>query len=140
MNTAISGLMEDVNALQEWLNANKDGGNLAVYSEAVESLLLVLSPFAPHLADEVLEKLGYTGSAYETTWPVADEEAAREEEIVIPVQVNGKLRTRLTVAPDATQEQLHELALASPEVIPHLGGKEPKKVIVVPGRLVNIVA
>ncbi len=139
LNTAISALMEHVNTLQEWLNANKQGGNGAVYSEAVESLLLCLGPFAPHLSDELLERLGFESSSYEMAWPQADEALAREEEITIPVQVNGKLRARLTVAADSAEETLRELALQDPEVQKHLEGREPKRVIVVPGRLINIV-
>ncbi|HEX8551182.1 MAG TPA: leucine--tRNA ligase [Abditibacteriaceae bacterium] len=139
LNTAISGLMEHVNALQEWLNANKDGGNAAVYSEAVESLVLCLAPFAPHLSDELLERLGFGESSFRLSWPVADENVAREDEITIPVQHNGKLRTRITVAADAAEDALKAAALASPEIESALGGREPKKIIVVPGRLVNVV-
>jgi leucyl-tRNA synthetase len=137
MNTAISGLMEQVNSIQEWLNAK--GVNNAVYSEAIENLLLCLAPFAPHLSDELGEKLGFSKSFYHATWPQSDAEVAREEEIVIPVQVNGKLRARLSVAVETSKEDLEKLALESGDVVPFLEGKAPKKVVVVPGRLVNIV-
>ncbi|HEX8465108.1 MAG TPA: leucine--tRNA ligase [Abditibacterium sp.] len=137
MNTAISALMTQVNTLQEWLNAGEQNG--AVYSEAVENLLLCLSPFAPHLSDELGEKLGFSTSFYKSDWPKFDAEVAKEDEITIPVQVNGKLRARLVVAADSSQEELQKLALESPEVTPFLDGKTPKKVVVVPGRLVNIV-
>jgi len=139
LNTAIAALMEHVNALQEWLNAHKDGGNRAVYSEAVESLLLCLAPFAPHLTDELLDRLGYAESAYATSWPQGNEEIARDDEIEIPVQVNGKLRTKLVVAADIEEEALRVLALSHVDVETSLGGKEPKRVIVVPKRLINIV-
>ncbi|RYG72206.1 leucine--tRNA ligase, partial [bacterium] len=137
MNTAISGLMEHVNAIQEWLNGK--GTNAAVYSEAIENLLLCLTPFAPHLSDELGEKLGFGQSFYTSTWPTWDAEIAKEDEIIIPVQVNGKLRARLSVAVDTSKEDLEKLALESAEVSPFLDGKAPKKIVVVPGRLVNIV-
>ena len=78
LNTAISALMEHINVLQEWVKAHPNGGNSAVYSEAVEYLLLSLAPFAPHFADELLERLGFGESSYRMTWPVADPEVARE--------------------------------------------------------------
>ena len=142
MNTAISGLMEQVNALTEWVNGSGGNGNVnnrAVYSEAVEYLLLCLSPFAPHIADELGEKLGFPKSFYEAEWPKFDPAIAREDEIVVPVQVNGKLRARLTVPADLPAGEVEALALANTEVQPYLDGKMPKKIIVVPGRLVNIV-
>jgi leucyl-tRNA synthetase len=137
LNTAISALMEHVNAIQEWLN--KGGQNAAVYSEAIENLLLILSPFAPHLSDELGETLGFTQSFYRSAWPQFDAAVAKEDEITIPVQVNGKLRARLAVAADISSGDLEALALGSTEVALFLEGKTPKKVILVPGRLVNIV-
>ena len=137
MNTAISALMQHLNAIQEW--QGKPNGDVNVGSEAVESLLLVLSPFAPHLCDELGEQLGFQKSFYEMAWPAFDPQIAKEEEIVIPVQVNGKLRTRLTVPAEIQSEDLEVLALASDEVSPHLEGKAPKKIVVVPGRMINIV-
>ncbi|WP_105482305.1 leucine--tRNA ligase [Abditibacterium utsteinense] len=137
MNTAISGLMEHVNSIQEWLNSG--GENSAVYSEAIENLLLCLSPFAPHLSDELGEKLGFPNSFYHATWPTFDAEVAKESEIVVPVQINGKVRTRLSVSAEIPKEELESQALQSPEIAAILEGKTPKKVVVVPGRLVNIV-
>ena len=131
MNTAIAALMEQVNALQEWLNGKND--NAAVYGEAVENLLLLLSPFAPHIADELGEQLGFEQSFYQMTWPRADADVAKEDEVVIPVQVNGKLKARLTVEVGLANDVLEALALEAAEVT------AAKKVIVVPGRLVNIV-
>jgi leucyl-tRNA synthetase len=132
--------MEHANALQEWLNATgKEDGNSAVYSEAVETMLLLLSPFAPHAADELLSRLGFAESAYVMAWPRADEAVAREDEVTIPVQVNGKLRARIVVPAGSDEATLRERALGDADVSTHLGGKEPKRVIVVPGRLINIV-
>jgi leucyl-tRNA synthetase len=137
MNTAISALMQHVNAIQEWQNGANS--NDATNSEAIESLLLVLSPFAPHLCDELGERLGFAKSFYQMIWPTFDPQVAKEEEIVIPVQVNGKLRARLSVPAEIAREELESLALASEEVAAQLEGRAPKKIIVVPGRLVNIV-
>jgi len=142
MNTAISAMMEFSNALSSWLDAAKNDTSEtagAVYSEAVETLLLLLSPFAPHLSDEVLSRLGFSLSAYDLAWPQMDSVLAREEEITMPIQVNGKLRARLQVPADIAESDLRVLALSHIEVANQLGGKEPKRVVVVPGRMVNIV-
>ena len=137
MNTAIAALMELVNALQEWLNGKNS--NSAVYGEAVENLLLLLSPFAPHIADELGERLGFAQSFYRQSWPVADANVAKEDEVVIPVQVNGKLKARLNVEVGLANDALEALALAEADVVAAMDGKTPKKVVVVPGRLVNVV-
>ncbi len=137
MNTAIAALMEEVNALQEWLNGKNE--NAAVYGEAVENLLLLLSPFAPHIADELGSQLGFGKSFYRMTWPVADADVAKEDEVVIPVQVNGKLKARLTVEVGLANDVLEALALGHGDVAAAMEGRAAKKVVVVPGRLVNIV-
>ena len=137
MNTAIAALMEEVNALQEWLNGKNE--NAAVYGEAVENLLLLLSPFAPHIADELGEQLGFGKSFYQMGWPRADADVAKEDEVVIPVQVNGKLKARLTVEVGLANDVLEALALGNADVATAMEGKVAKKVVVVPGRLVNIV-
>ena len=137
MNTAIAALMENVNALQEWLNGKNS--NAAVYGEAVENLLLLLSPFAPHIADELGSQLGFGKSFYQMSWPVADADVAKEDEVVIPVQVNGKLKARLTVEVGLANDVLEAMALGNDDVAAAMEGKVAKKVVVVPGRLVNIV-
>jgi leucyl-tRNA synthetase len=142
LHTAIAALMEFANALQEWLNANRNPEpetRNPEYSEAIETMLLLLSPFAPHLSDELLQRLGFTQTAYEMSWPAADEELAQEDEVQLPVQINGKLRARISVAPDADESTLRVVALADADVQSHLDGREPKRVIIVPGRMVNIV-
>lgn len=136
-NTAISALMEFVNALTKARETNVL--HTPAYHEAVEMLALLLAPTAPHLAEEMWARLGKPYSVHQQSWPSWDPDLARDEEVTIPVQVNGKVRDRLTAAPDATEEMLRAAALASPRVQELLGGREPKKVIVVPGRLVNIV-
>ena len=137
MNTAIAALMEEVNALQEWLNGKNS--NAAVYGEAVENLLLLLSPFAPHIADELGSQLGFDKSFYRMSWPRADTDVAKEDEVVIPVQVNGKLKARLTVEVGLANDVLEGLALGNVDVAAAMEGKVARKVVVVPGRLVNIV-
>jgi len=99
----------------------------------------MLSPFVPHMAEELWESLGHTGGIVAAGWPVYDEAVAKAEEIIVPVQINGKLRARLTVPADITDDQLRERALSDPQVLPHVQGKEIKKVVIVRGKLVSIV-
>ena len=139
LHTAIAAMMEFANALQEWINTTKGTSGGPEYSEAVETMLLLLSPFAPHLADELLSRFGFEKSAYEMSWPRADEDLAKEEEITLPVQVNGKLRARIAVAPDADEATLRVAALNDAEIKSQLDGREPRRVIIVPGRMINIV-
>ena len=139
-NTAVAGLMEWVNAMYEVANALPSGTRSAALDEAVEYLVLALAPFAPHLADELwTEGLGQTGFLYRHAWPQADPEVAKNDEITLVVQVNGKVRDKLTAPVGLGQEDLQALALSSPKVQEALAGNAPKKVIVVPGKLVNIV-
>lgn len=138
MNTALASLMEFSNALQDWLKNAPEGEN-AAYSEAIEAMLLLLAPFAPHLSDELLSQLGFEKSAYETAWPKGDAELAKEDEVVLPVQVNGKLRARVTLPAGSDEATIKQAVLADADVQSQLAGKEPKKFIIVPGRLVNIV-
>ncbi len=143
LNTALAAMMEHINALYAWHESTRNDASEAaqlVFSEAVESLALCLAPFAPHVGDEILERLGFEASSFKLSWPQADADWAREEEVTVPVQVNGKLKARIQVAADADQTAIQETALAAPEIRAALGGKEPRRVIVVPGRLVNIVA
>ncbi|MGI8858395.1 MAG: leucine--tRNA ligase [Thermomicrobiales bacterium] len=134
-HTAIAALMEYGN----WIGANRDAFTPAQRAEALRILVLMLAPFTPFLAEELWERLGESYSVHQQTWPVWDEAMAKESVIVIPVQINGKVRDRLSVAPGADEATLRSLALASARVQEHLAGREPKKVIVVPDRMVNIV-
>lgn len=111
----------------------------AAVREGAEALVLVLSPFAPHLGEELWEALGHTDGLTWHPWPVADAALAAAEQVTIVVQVNGKVRDRLTVPAGLPDDELRRLALASTSVQKHLAGKAPREVIVVPGRLVNIV-
>ncbi len=141
-NTAVSSLMIMTNTLADLmkkLDPSARAERLAV-SEALEVMILMISPLAPHTADELWEGLGRTGFTYQQDWPKADPELAKLETIEIAIQVNGKLRDTLEIAADASKEELEEAAKNSAKVQVHLDGKTIRKVIVVPGRLVNIVA
>jgi leucyl-tRNA synthetase len=142
-NTAVAALMEFTNELSAFRNAlggsRPSPSQAALISEVLENFTLLMSPITPHLADELWERLGKEGSTFRQRWPQVDEEAAAEESITVVVQVNGKLRERITVAPDISREELERLALATEKVVAELNGKSPRKVITVPGKLVNIV-
>ena len=107
--------------------------------EAIEALVRMLAPFAPHTAEELWEMLGHDDGLAAASWPAFDADVAKADEIVVPVQVNGKVRGRLTVPADASEQELERLALADPGVQPHIAGKTVKKVVVAKGRLVSIV-
>ncbi|MBI3922036.1 MAG: leucine--tRNA ligase [Armatimonadetes bacterium] len=142
-NTGISAMMELVNVLTpfaERIGQDPTLATKAVFSEAVEYLILGLSPFAPHLSEELWALIGKQGSAYQAAWLDADPELAKEEEVTIVVQLNGKVRDRLLVQRAASRQALEQLALDSPVIKTHLDGKNVRKVIVVPDKLVNIVA
>jgi leucyl-tRNA synthetase len=116
-----------------------DPSSSAVLREAIEALVLLVSPFAPHMAEELWERLGHQSGVTAAGWPSFDEAAAREESIEIPVQVNGKVRGRVTVAADAADTEIEAAALASPQVRANTDGKQIVKVIVARGRLVSVV-
>ena len=107
--------------------------------EAVEVLVRMLAPFAPHTAEELWEMLGHDDGLAAASWPAFNADVAKADEIVVPVQVNGKLRARLTVAAETSEQELERLGLADPSVQPYLAGKTVKKVVVARGRLVSIV-
>jgi len=138
LNTAVSAMMELVNALYAF--EEKAGPNsVPVVREAIEALVRILSPFAPHTCEELWEMLGHREGLMKATWPEFNAEVARAEEIVIPVQVNGKVRSLLTVPAEASEKDVEQLALADPAVMAHLAGKQVKKVVVAKGRLVSVV-
>jgi leucyl-tRNA synthetase len=138
LNTAVSAMMELVNALYAF--EEKAGPNSTpVVREAIEALVRMLSPFAPHMCEELWEMLGYRDGLMNAAWPEFNADVAKAEEIVIPVQVNGKVRSRLTVPAESSEKELEQLALADPAVMAHLAGKQVKKVVVAKGRLVSLV-
>jgi leucyl-tRNA synthetase len=140
MNTAVSAMMELVNDLYAFTEKGTRTAQAGLVArEAIESLVLMLSPFAPHMAEELWERYGHDGSLALAAWPAFDADVARAEEVVIPVQVNGKVRSRIATAPDASEADLERLALADPGVQPYLKDREVTKVVVARGRLVSIV-
>jgi leucyl-tRNA synthetase len=137
-NTIVSSLMELLNDMHKAREAGAAG--TPEWNEAVDIYLKMLAPVAPHIAEELWTgQLRKPYSVHQQAWPQVDAAAAREDVIEIPVQVNGKVRDRITVSADATEAQITAAALASEGVKRHLEGKEPKKVIVAKGRLVSVV-
>jgi leucyl-tRNA synthetase len=144
-NTSIAAIMELVNelyAVEEHVARAPSPTELVpaqLMSEMQRTLVLLLAPFAPHLAHELWEMLGEQGSLLRTPWPRYDPALAKEDEIEIPVQINGKLRGLIVVPVDSSKEVIQEHALADQKIKALLAGKQVVKVIVVPGKLINIV-
>jgi leucyl-tRNA synthetase len=139
-NTSIAAIMELVNELTAAEPAIADGKiPPAAVSSILESLILLLAPFAPHLAAELWEQIGRRDGILRHAWPKFDEALAREDEIEVPVQVNGKLRSVVKVPVEASREALEAAARADEKVQAALAGKTVVKVIVVPGKLINFV-
>jgi leucyl-tRNA synthetase len=129
-NTAISAMMIFVNHLSRLTQRPK---------AAIEKLVLILAPFAPHISEELWEKLGHNESLAYEPWPEYDKELIKEKEIELAVQVNGKIKDRIVVSADADEEQIKQKALSNEKVAAAMAGKEPRKIIVIKSRLVNIV-
>ncbi|MGB0123117.1 MAG: class I tRNA ligase family protein, partial [Silvibacterium sp.] len=139
-NTCIAAIMELVNALTAAEPAIAAGEVPdAVLSGILRDLVLLLAPFAPYLSCELWEQIGGEGNLLRAPWPKFDEALAREDELEIPVQINGRLRTVIRVAADADQDALRDAALADEKIQAGTAGKEIVKAIIVPGKLVNIV-
>jgi len=136
-NTVVSSLMELTNAIAEARDAGLTAA--AEYREAVRSLLLMMAPVTPHIAEELWQRLGKPYSIHTQPWPAFDPELAKEDEITLVVQINGKVRDRITVPAGIGEDDARRRALESEAVQKVLAGAEPRQVIVVPGRLVNIV-
>jgi len=136
-NTLIAALMEMTNGLMQ----ARSGGPVerAAWDEAMQSLLLMLAPLAPHIAEELWAHSGRPYSVHQQAWPAWDPGLARQEEITLVVQVNGKLRDRIQVSADIDEDRARELALASPLVQKFIDQKQVQRVIYVPGKLVNLV-
>jgi leucyl-tRNA synthetase len=133
-NTAIAKLIELNNALTQHVNAHG-----STPREVATSLVQMLSPLCPHIAEELWSRLGNSGSITYVGFPQVDEAMLVRDTIEVPVQVNGKVRSRLAVAADVSDDELRALALADEKIVQFLGGKEPRHVVIVPKRLVNIV-
>ncbi|MEW6162846.1 MAG: leucine--tRNA ligase [Nitrospirota bacterium] len=140
-NTAVAGLMELVNEIASFESKTSASGgeDRATLRFAVERVLLLLSPFAPHIAEELWEALGNTPSIVEQRWPDWDEEVAKEERVELVIQVNGKLRSRLLIPVGISDDEIKEMALQEQKIKEIVGGRTIKKVIVVKGKLVNVV-
>ncbi len=136
-NTIISGMMEFTNAMFKARDAGLTG--TPEWREASDMLLLMIAPIAPHMAEEIWERLGRPYSVHQQPWPQLDAAATRSDSLTIVVQVNGKLRDRVTVDADATEEHVKAAALASDGARRYTNGNAPQKVIYVKGKLVNIV-
>jgi leucyl-tRNA synthetase len=144
LNTCISSLMELTNEIYTFDQAVEANGSLnetdaAIASESFDALIKMLAPFVPHMAEELWESFGHHESLAKTNWPEFSIDLAREDEIEVAVQVNGKLRSRLFVSADTTDDQLREYALSDEKVRAAAAGKDVAKVIVVPRKLVNVV-
>jgi leucyl-tRNA synthetase len=157
LNTAVSALMELVNELYAFSEHTESGSparhvtgstqtsvlerpsTIAVVTEAVDALVQMLAPFAPHTGEELWEKLGHTDGLSAARWPEFDATVAQAEQIVVPVQINGKVRSRLTVPASTTESELEAIAHADPAVKAHTQGKTIRKVVIVKGKLVSLV-
>lgn len=140
-NTAIAAIMELVNAVNQYreeLSATEEGRN--ALSSAMATVLAMLFPFTPHMCEEVWQELGHTDSLDDVRWPAWSEEALKRDVVTVVVQVNGKLRGKVEVPAGSSREELEKAALAERSIQNHIAGKTVRKVIVVPGKLVNIVA
>ncbi|MBS1818681.1 MAG: leucine--tRNA ligase [Acidobacteria bacterium] len=153
LNTAISSLMELVNELYAFSATTPHGGpsretpvgavervqTLSVMREALDALVIMISPFAPHTAEELWQMLGHAEGLTRAPWPTFDADVAKADEVVVPVQVNGKVRARITVPADLAEEALRERVLADASLQPHIAGKTIRKVVVAKGPLVSVV-
>jgi len=138
-NTAIAAIMEFTNGLYREIEACPDAFNTFEGHEAIRALVLLLAPFAPFITEELWEELGGEFSVHQQPWPEYDPQLARSERIVMVAQVNGKVRDRIEVDADIDGEEMKRLALQSPRMRKNLEGREIVKVVVVPGKLVNVV-
>ncbi len=136
-NTAIAGLMELMNDLASYESSSNE--DLVIFKFAIERLLLLLSPFSPHIAEELWETIGNKPSIFEQGWPLWDEQAAKEEKIELVIQVNGKVRSKIMIPADTHDNEIKGIALDDKKIKEIIGAKSIKKVIIVKGKLVNIV-
>jgi leucyl-tRNA synthetase len=139
-NTAISAIMELVNEIYvSEIKDHKDEISRRVMREAIETVVILLSPFVPHVSEELWEALGERASVIKTRWPDYDPDAVLEDEVLIVIQVNGRLRDRMTIPASYGEEEVKAWALKSERIRKLVEGKEIKRVILVPKKLVNIV-
>jgi leucyl-tRNA synthetase len=139
LNTAVAALMELVNEVYRLEGEVASGTGRAVLREALETVVLLLNPFTPHVCEEMWARLGHETGLVRAAWPALDAEAAREDSVELAVQVNGKVRGRVVVPREAPEDEVRAKALAEPRVAEHVQGKQMVKFVVVPGRLVSVV-
>ena len=137
LNTMVAALMEFTNFLAKVKEAGST--STSTWDSSIKTLLLLLAPTAPHLAEELWQRVGYEYSIHNQSWPEWDEALVTSDEFTLVVQVNGKVRDRLTVPVSVTEDEARELALEQEKVQPYVKGREVVKVIYVPGKLINIV-
>jgi leucyl-tRNA synthetase len=138
-NSAVARIRELTNALEQ-IGDHQGEAAGAVLREGLEALVRLVAPMMPHLAEEMWQHLGHAEMLVDVPWPQADAELARDEQVTIAVQVNGKLRATIDLPRDAAANEVEEAALALPQVTRLLDGKAPRKVVVVPNRIVSVVA
>jgi leucyl-tRNA synthetase len=136
-NTMVAALIEFRNGL--WSLRNTSVVGTPAWQEAMETLVLLMAPSTPYVAEELWERLGNSYSVHHRSWPVADPELIRNDEVEIVVQVNGKVRDKLTVSVDVSETEVREMVLGLPKVQEHVGDRQLARVIYVPGRLINLV-
>jgi leucyl-tRNA synthetase len=139
LNTAVAALMELKNEILRLETEVTSGPGRAALREALETLVVLLNPFTPHVCEEMWARLGHAQGLVRASWPALDAEAAREDAVELAVQVNGKVRGRVVVAREATEAEIRRKALAEPRVAEHVQGKQMIKFVIVPGRLVSVV-
>lgn len=138
-NTAVSGIMELVNDLYKYKEIDKNDLNNSLFKQGIETVILLLSPFAPHVTEELWEKIGYDTSAYLMQWPQYNPQAVLKDEVEIVIQINGKVREKMMVSINTPKEELEKMAVENEKIKQLLEGKEVVKVVAIPKKLVNIV-
>ena len=136
-NTAIAALMELINEMYKYkeLDTRNDG----IIKEGIETIITILAPFTPHMGEELWEMIGKEGSIFDISWPEYDEKALVKDEVEIVVQVNGKVRAKLSIDANMSKEDMEKTALENEKVKAAIDGKNVVKVVAVPKKLVNIV-
>ena len=140
-NTAVAQLMIFLNDVTAAAEENGPEGEVWYYLDRDDTrdFIKLLSPFAPHLAEELWKQLGHTTSIFESDWPGYNSDLVKLEEIELVLQINGKIRDKIKTPADISEEEAKELALKSEKIQNYLAGKKPKQIIFVPGKLINIV-
>ena len=140
LNTAIAGIMELVNLTYKFIEKGKmNERELALFKGSVETILKLLFPFVPHITCELWQTLGRDAASIGDSWPTWDNELVKEEKIMIPVQINGKLRDTFEADRDLTEDAIKEIVFSLEKIQKHIEGKTVRKTIVIPNKLVNIV-